>query len=166
LHTILHRTDLIVFPLTLQTITTAPMMSIWGKGVWYKTSHSNQLSRLRQAGQSTGKVWWCCFRLVRQVRCGKSDTTHSTHELNTWVVGNHHSCMIDHKFHKGANFNWLVLNPNMYQLSTLFFPSLFQWKTTHHQYQSIKATLSLLSVLWRCWMGTGRASSRKNWVAM
>jgi len=32
LHTILYRTDLIVFPLTLQTITTAPMMSIWGKG--------------------------------------------------------------------------------------------------------------------------------------
>ena len=33
LHTILHRTDLIIFPLTLQTITVAPMMSIWGKGV-------------------------------------------------------------------------------------------------------------------------------------
>jgi len=33
LHTILHRTDPIVFPLTLQTITTARMMSIWGKGV-------------------------------------------------------------------------------------------------------------------------------------
>jgi len=33
LHTILHRTDLIIFPLTLQTITTSPMMSIWGKGV-------------------------------------------------------------------------------------------------------------------------------------
>jgi len=32
LHTILHRTDLIVFRLTLQTITTTPMMSIWGKG--------------------------------------------------------------------------------------------------------------------------------------
>jgi len=31
LHTILHRTDLIIFPLTLQTITIAPMMSIWGK---------------------------------------------------------------------------------------------------------------------------------------
>jgi len=30
-HTILHRTDLIIFPLALQTITTAPMMSIWGK---------------------------------------------------------------------------------------------------------------------------------------
>ena len=28
LHTILHRTDLIIFPLTLQTITIAPMMSI------------------------------------------------------------------------------------------------------------------------------------------
>jgi len=32
LHTILHRTDLIIFTLALQTITTAPMMSIWGKG--------------------------------------------------------------------------------------------------------------------------------------
>jgi len=32
LHTILHRTDLIIFPLTLQTITIAAMMSIWGKG--------------------------------------------------------------------------------------------------------------------------------------
>jgi len=31
--TILHRTDLRVFPLTLQTVTTAPMMSIWGTGV-------------------------------------------------------------------------------------------------------------------------------------
>ena len=32
LHTMLHRTDLIIFPLALQTITIAPMMSIWGKG--------------------------------------------------------------------------------------------------------------------------------------
>jgi len=32
LHTILHRTDLIISPLTLQTIAIAPMMSIWGKG--------------------------------------------------------------------------------------------------------------------------------------
>jgi len=32
LHTILHRTYLIIFHLTLQTITTALMMSIWGKG--------------------------------------------------------------------------------------------------------------------------------------
>ena len=31
-NTILHRTDLIIFPLALQTITTAPMMSIRGKG--------------------------------------------------------------------------------------------------------------------------------------
>jgi len=30
--TILHRTDLIIFPLTLQTITIAPLMAIWGKG--------------------------------------------------------------------------------------------------------------------------------------
>jgi len=32
LHTILHRTDLIILPLTLQTITIAPMMYIWAKG--------------------------------------------------------------------------------------------------------------------------------------
>jgi len=32
LHTVLHRTDLIIFPLAHQTITIAPMMSIWGKG--------------------------------------------------------------------------------------------------------------------------------------
>ena len=32
LHTILHRTDLIIYPLTLHTITIAPMMSVWGKG--------------------------------------------------------------------------------------------------------------------------------------
>jgi len=32
LHTILHRTDLIIFPLTLQTNITALMMSIWWKG--------------------------------------------------------------------------------------------------------------------------------------
>jgi len=32
LHTILHSTDLTIFPLALQTITVAPMMSIWGKG--------------------------------------------------------------------------------------------------------------------------------------
>jgi len=31
LHTILRRTDLIIFPLAIQTITIAPMMSIWGK---------------------------------------------------------------------------------------------------------------------------------------
>ena len=31
LHTILHRTDLITFSFTLQTITITPMMSIWGK---------------------------------------------------------------------------------------------------------------------------------------
>jgi len=32
LYTILQTTDMIIFPLTLQTITTAPMMFIWRKG--------------------------------------------------------------------------------------------------------------------------------------
>ena len=35
LHTVLHKTDLIIFPLTLQTIIIASMMSIFeGKGVF------------------------------------------------------------------------------------------------------------------------------------
>ena len=34
LRTILHRTDLKIFPLNLQTITIAEIMSIWGKGVF------------------------------------------------------------------------------------------------------------------------------------
>ena len=51
LHTILHRTDLIVFSLTLQTITTSPMMSIWGKGGW--TSYRNTA------------VWWIAYTGVR-----------------------------------------------------------------------------------------------------
>ena len=53
LHTILHRTDLIVFPLTLQTITTAPMMSIWGKG---GISLINQTSMIKHS-------WWQCTSL-------------------------------------------------------------------------------------------------------
>jgi len=45
LHTILHQTDLIIFPLTLQTITIAPMMSIWGKGgtSCIKQTHNHHL---------------------------------------------------------------------------------------------------------------------------
>ena len=49
LHTILHRTDLILFPLTLQTITIALMMSIWGKGCCFQDcclSESNVTSTI------------------------------------------------------------------------------------------------------------------------
>jgi len=49
LHTITHRTDLIIFPLTLQTITIAPMMSICANVVWFlaakfSVSHSHGLA--------------------------------------------------------------------------------------------------------------------------
>ena len=40
LHTTMHITDLIIFPLTLQTITIAPTMSIWGKK-WFTTDSKN-----------------------------------------------------------------------------------------------------------------------------
>jgi len=36
--TILYRTDLIISRVTIQTITIAPMMSIWGKGVMLQIS--------------------------------------------------------------------------------------------------------------------------------
>jgi len=36
---LLRRTDLIIFPLTLQTITIAPTMSIWGKGIQQWSPH-------------------------------------------------------------------------------------------------------------------------------
>ena len=66
LHTILHRTDLIIFPLTLQTITTAPMMSIWGKGglktvseMWKITVWPDTLADVRQGVN----VHWISFIL-------------------------------------------------------------------------------------------------------
>ena len=66
LHAILHRTDLIVFPLTLQTITTAPMMSIWIKKVsvvsclthctfWLQISNS-YMNRLRWSRRTFGSL--------------------------------------------------------------------------------------------------------------
>ena len=50
LRTILHITDLIIFPLTLQTITIAPMMSIWGKGEWGSGGGAQQ--------GSGAEPWW------------------------------------------------------------------------------------------------------------
>ena len=65
LHTILHRTDLIIFPLTLQTIIIAQMLSTAGEGeptncnvvddhnnadlkiIWCYNSHASALSKLQ-----------------------------------------------------------------------------------------------------------------------
>ena len=55
LHTILHRTDLIVFPLTLQTITTSPMMSIWGKGHPCKFHRVSRLGSVNARHCSSGR---------------------------------------------------------------------------------------------------------------
>ena len=49
LHTLLHRTDLIIFPLALQTITIAPMMSIWGKG---NSTHRHMHACIQASTQS------------------------------------------------------------------------------------------------------------------
>ena len=60
LHTILHRTDLIVFPLTLQTITTARMMSIWGKGEEFGFNQDSELpSTQRSMVLSAGSILAC-----------------------------------------------------------------------------------------------------------
>jgi len=68
LHTILHRTDLIIFPLTLQTITTAPMMSIWGKGgETLKNAQDKCLGcLLRVDNVACGVRSWHCARRSRQ----------------------------------------------------------------------------------------------------
>jgi len=58
LHTILHRTDLIVFHLTLQTITTAPMMSIWGKGDLHDVRWTSPVNR-GSRGMSLIHRCWC-----------------------------------------------------------------------------------------------------------
>ena len=59
LHTILHRTHLIIFPLTLQTITIAPMMSIWGKGVSeLDVGHFLKPSPFLHATQTTEVIAW------------------------------------------------------------------------------------------------------------
>jgi len=67
LHTILHRTYLIIFPLALQTITTAPMMSIWGKGGNFEgeklSAEDMPIGRYTQCnstGDSTGMVRTGC----------------------------------------------------------------------------------------------------------
>jgi len=57
LHTILHRTDLIIFPLTLQTITTAPMMSIWGKGDISQGSPHPWLRSVIPQGNNWSQPW-------------------------------------------------------------------------------------------------------------
>jgi len=50
---VLHRTDLIIFPLTLQTITTAPMISICGKGL-----RSHKITHLTTLLSPTLVHWW------------------------------------------------------------------------------------------------------------
>jgi len=62
LHTILHRTDLIIFPLTLQRITIAPMMSIWGKGDRPKASH---VTWEVQIFHGKGQFWWIGAPIVK-----------------------------------------------------------------------------------------------------
>ena len=80
LHTILHRTDLIIFPPTLQTFTIAPMMSIWGKGVLQISYLYHQLCKFH-AGSSISKNLgrWRgegCARCQRSMVATPMDTVH------------------------------------------------------------------------------------------
>jgi len=69
LHTLLHRTDLIIFPLTLYTITIAPMMSIWGKGETMVGVSNLEFS---------STLWPCCLDDRRSIwSIKKSWTTYS-----------------------------------------------------------------------------------------
>ena len=55
LHTILYRTDLIIYPLTLQTTTTALIMSIWGKRGGLRSQWEDQ-QRIMPVGEIPG-LW-------------------------------------------------------------------------------------------------------------
>jgi len=73
LHTILHRTDLIISPLTLQTITVAPMMSTWGKGVaLWSTAHLKGLSQLVRPSSSETAGVRVLIVVVRILLTGRS----------------------------------------------------------------------------------------------
>jgi len=77
LHKILHRTDLIVFQLTLQSITTSPMMSIWGKWGWVKLSPSvfgDQTSQLYTAEDKQ----YVLMRWTASISCPLCPTTFKT----------------------------------------------------------------------------------------
>jgi len=88
LHTILHRTDLIIFPLVLQTITIASMMSIWGNGGNGMTNCSWTFTVTR--------IWYLCdapyavshvsvtrkLEMFGRFRCVDSDTDGWTRQLS------------------------------------------------------------------------------------
>jgi len=67
LHAILHRTDLIIFSLTVQTITTTPMMSTWGKGNNKLEEHCLAVSESRMLLRGVRmrvRRGYCCRRAV------------------------------------------------------------------------------------------------------
>jgi len=75
LRTILHTTDLIIFPLTLQTFTIAPMMSVWGTGVHQKekclisvSGYPTNLSKLTLRYQNKNK------QVIRPTDFNKTET--------------------------------------------------------------------------------------------
>ena len=88
LHTIclLHRTDLIIFPLALQTIIIAPMMSIWGKN-W-------------------GKMTLGQCQNVRDWENAKMQV--SKHINQSWVTQCHSKCLLHL-----ISINWQQIVANM-----------------------------------------------------
>jgi len=81
--TILHRTDLIIFHLMLQTIIIAPMLSVWGKGMNHPSNSSltslqaehsswcptNSVKALKATGMLTCWFVNTSFKLQRGGRC-------------------------------------------------------------------------------------------------
>ena len=84
LHTILHRTDLIISPLTLQTITTAPMTSIWGRGGNYNKSDTVIKFKLNLTTLKPGLIASCNIRPENG-----SGPFHT--DCNTCAISNHNS---------------------------------------------------------------------------
>jgi len=100
LHTILHRTDLIIFPLTLQTIIIAPMMSIWGKGEYDLMTNSvkimQHMTSLISASDSNVANQWLLQSMYVVIRPKVKSTARNVrlwHKLQWLLNAQKYACM-------------------------------------------------------------------------
>jgi len=132
LHAILHRTDLIVFPLALQTITTAPMMSMWGKGqpeFWFLL-----LERKRETYQ-VSSVQYCAQQLCT-VQCTDTWTDLTVFWIGFCLTGPISLCLDSFLY--------------MYYCMHAQDCNMVRWIWWDW---SLSLGLLLPSVLWHCWLG-------------
>jgi len=95
-HTILHRTDLIIFPLTLQTTAIVPMMCIWEKGgrsqdnflpMIFTFKHGLNSAKVKQQAKYLPQRSFSSSHSVQKLSSGYTKTGMQTHAHIGWLVG-------------------------------------------------------------------------------